>query len=198
MLRCVNGPLFHPPDTMPGQAARGPAGCQEKRSAMGNKNSLRQWYIDHKICVCCRRRNAFNGRQKCPECLEKATLDNIKYRSLEKERIYYQRRKEKRETRKASGLCTVCGRPAIKGQFCLECYVKRRKRHEKEKQQRASRGDPRRERVEKGLCWFCDSPALEGKKVCQKHYDDIQKNFHRGGREHPWSKDETARRAKIK
>lgn len=141
---------------------------------MSNSVPLRQWYIEHKICVSCGQRDAFNGRQKCPECLEKATLNNIKYRSLERERNYYQRRKEKRDARISAGLCPICGKAAVKGQLCLECYMKHQRRHEKEKQQRALRGDPRRERIKNGLCWFCDSPALEGKKVCQKHYDDIQ------------------------
>ena len=163
---------------------------------MANKNPLLQGYIDHKICISCRQRDAFNGRQKCPECLEKATIDNMKYRSLERERGYYQRRKEKREARISAGLCPVCGRAAVKGQLCLECYIKRQRRREKEKIYRALSGDPRRERIKKGLCWFCDSPALEGKKVCQKHYDDILARFHRGGDEHPWRKDEAVRRAK--
>ena len=37
---------------------------------MSNSVPLRQWYIEHKICVSCGQRDAFNGRQKCPECLE--------------------------------------------------------------------------------------------------------------------------------
>lgn len=165
---------------------------------MGNRNSLRQWYIEHHICVSCGQRDAFNGRQKCPECLEKAVLCNMKYRSLERERKYYGRRKEKREARISSGLCPICGRPAVKGQMCLECYVRRRRQREREKTQRAQRGDPRRARVENGLCWFCDSPALAGKKVCQNHYDEILTRFHRGGVDHPWSKDEAARLSRIK
>ena len=160
--------------------------------------ALRQWYIEHKICVSCGQHDAFNGRQKCPECLEKATLNNMKYRSLERERGYYPRRKAKREARIAEGLCPNCGKTAVKGQLCLECYVKHQKQHEKEKQQRALRGDPRRERIKKGLCWFCDSPSLKEMKVCQKHYDDIQARFHRGGSSHPWAKDEAVRLAKIK
>ena len=160
--------------------------------------SLRQWYIEHKICVSCGQRDAFNGRQKCPECLEKATLNNIKYRSLERERSYYLRRKEKRDARISAGLCPFCGKAAVKGQLCLECYVRKQRRHEKEKRQRELRGDPRRERVKNGLCWFCDSPALEGKTVCKKHYDDILVRFNREGSEHPWAKDEAVRLAKIK
>lgn len=158
----------------------------------------REWYKAHGICVRCGQRDAFPGRFQCAECLEYTTLYNIKCRSLEKERSYYPRKKEKRDARIADGLCPFCGKPAVKGQLCLECYVKHQRRHEKEKQQRALRGDPRRERIKKGLCWFCDAPALEGKKVCQKHYDDIQARLHRGGKGHPWAKDEAARLSKSK
>ena len=140
----------------------------------------------------------------------KASYERVLYASThedslefeEKDKLYTeisQRRKEKRDARISAGLCPICGKAAVKGQLCLECYMKHQRRHEKEKQQRALRGDPRRERIKNGLCWFCDSPALEGKKVCQKHYDDIQARFHnRGGDERPWAKDEAVRRAKLK
>ena len=162
---------------------------------MGNNNNLRQWYIEHHICVACGRRDAFEGRQKCPECLEKAANDNAKYRSLERERSYYPRRKAKREERIAAGLCTVCGKPATCGQLCLRCYTKKKWRREKEKQQRLQRGDPRRERIKNGMCWFCEMPAIAGMKVCERHYAEINKRFHgkRGGENHPWTIAETAR-----
>lgn len=160
-----------------------------------NRVPLRQWYIEHKICVSCGQRDAFNGRQKCPECLEKATLSNIKYRSLERERGYYPRRKEKREARIAEGLCPNCGKPAVKGQLCFECYIKKQRKHEKEKEARLQREDPRRVRVENGMCWFCEKPVLVGMRVCELHYDKTMERFHgkRGGEDHPWTKDETAR-----
>lgn len=167
---------------------------------MGNSVPLRQWYIDHKICVACGQRDAFNGRQKCPECLEKATLSNIKYRSLERERSYYTRRKAKREDRISQGLCPNCGKPAVKGQLCLEHYVKSRKRREVEKQYRMQRGDPRRIRVENGKCWFCESPAIDGMHVCELHYKKTIEKFRckRGGTDHPWVKDETIRIEQIR
>lgn len=167
---------------------------------MGNNVTLRQWYIDHKICVACGQRDAFEGRQKCPECLEKANNDNAKYRSLERERTYYPRRKEKREIRIASGLCPICGKTATNGQLCQRCYIKRRLRREKEKEERMQRGDPRRKRVENGLCWFCEAPALEGRSVCQLHYTEIIERFRgkRGGENHPWTIAETARINEIR
>lgn len=160
-----------------------------------NKNPLLQWYIEHGICVCCRQRDAFGGRQKCPECLEKATISNARYRNLDRERRYYPKRKAKREARVSAGLCPLCGKPAVKGQLCLECYVKKQRKHEKEKEARLQRGDPRRMRVENGMCWFCKEPAIVGMRVCESHYNKTMERFHRkkGGEDHPWTRDETAR-----
>lgn len=161
-----------------------------------NQVPLRQWYIEHGICVACGQQDAFPGRQKCPKCLEKATLSNIKYRSLERERTYYPRRKEKRMARIADGLCPQCGRPAKVGQLCLECYAKKCRRREAEKTERAQRGDPRKARVNNGKCYFCEAQALTGKRVCAKHYADILARFHSSARKegHPWEKDEAIRR----
>lgn len=160
----------------------------------------KQWYLSHGICVACGQRDAFEGRQKCPECLEKAANNNAKYRSLDRERSYYPRRKAKRDARIAAGLCPNCGKPAVYGQLCLRHYVKKQLVHEKEKQIRLQRGDSRRERVQNGMCWFCDTPALEGMKVCEYHYADIMKRFHgkRGGESHPWTLAESARIEEIR
>lgn len=163
-------------------------------SPMARKDKLQQWYIDHGICPVCGQRDAWPGGQTCPECREKAILNNIKYRSLERERTYYASRKAKWKERVVSGLCPRCGKSATHGEFCFECYVKMRKRHEKEKAERAARGNPHKLRVESGLCYWCDSPAMDGKKVCEKHYRDLMERFSkRGGTSHPWVKDETAR-----
>lgn len=166
-----------------------------------NKIPLRQWYIEHGICVSCGQRDAFNGRQKCPECLEKARLSNAKYRSLERDRSYYPRRKEKRDARIAEGLCTECGKKATRGKVCTECYTRRRRKREKEKLEREMRGDPRRIRVANGKCWFCDNTALDGMKICARHYEEIMNRpgfAKRGDENHPWTKEETARMAELK
>ena len=167
---------------------------------MGNNVPLRQWYIEHKICVACGQRDAFEGRQKCPECLEKAATSNAKYRNLDRERSYYPRRKAKREARIAAGLCPICGKPAVCGQLCLRHYTKKQWAHEREKQMRQQRGDPRRERIKNGMCWFCETAALEGKNVCELHYSEIMERFHgkRGGEDHPWTIAETARIEEIR
>lgn len=167
---------------------------------MGNEVSRRQWYIEHGICVACGQRDAFNGRQKCPECLEKANLSNAKYRSLERERTYYPRRKAKREARIAEGLCIFCGKKATKGQLCLECWLRKQRRREKEKSERRQRGDPRRIRVENGFCWFCENPALDGMRVCENHYRKTMEKFHNQKRseDHPWNIAEKARLEEIR
>lgn len=168
---------------------------------MSGEKERREWYAEHGICIVCGQRDALPGRKKCAECTEKATLNNIKYRSLERERSYYPRRKQKREQRIAAGLCPICGKPAKYGQLCYEHYLKKRRKQEAEKAERAARGDPRRIRVTNGRCWFCDNDALPGMKVCQVHYTEImcRKGFaRRGGENHPWTKDETVRIAGLK
>lgn len=133
---------------------------------------LRQWYIEHKICVACGQRDAFDVRQKCPECLKQAAVNNAKYRCLDRERSYYPKCKAKREAQIAAELCPNYEKPAVHGQLCQRHYVKKQWAHEKEKQMRLQRRDPRRERVKNGMCWFCEMPALEGKNVCELHYSD--------------------------
>lgn len=144
-----------------------------------------------------------SGRQKCPECMYKQTMNNMKYRSLEYERGRYAKRKEQRSARIAQKLCPNCGRPAKHGQLCTECYIKKQRVHQREKEQRIQRGDPRRIRAENGMCWYCDSPAMDGKKVCEAHYEALKNRTGFGSNSrrrdhHPWEKDETARYAKIK
>lgn len=168
---------------------------------MARKDKLQQWYIDRGICPVCGQREAWPGGQTCPECREKATLNNIKYRNFDRERTYYPRRKEKREGRIADGLCPICGKPATNGQLCLEHYVKKRKRREQEKAERAARGNPCKLRVESGLCYRCNSPAIDGKRLCEKHYRELMERpgfSKRGGKDHPWAKDEIARIEALK
>lgn len=143
------------------------------------------------------------GRQKCPKCLYKQTINNMKYRSLEYERGRYAKRKEARNARIAQKLCPNCGRPAKHGQLCTECYIKKQRVHQREKEQRIQRGDPRRIRVKNGLCWFCSATAMEGKKICKAHYEALQNRDgfgvnSRGRDHHPWEKDEAARYAATK
>nr|DAP39260.1 MAG TPA: dehydrogenase accessory protein [Caudoviricetes sp.] len=162
---------------------------------MGQKER-RAWYIQHNICPVCGQRKALPNRQTCSICTEKNTLNNIKYRSLERERTYYARRKEKREQRISSGLCPNCGKKAVKGQLCLDCYVKRQKKHEQEKLERELRGDPRRERVKTGKCWLCSANAIPGKKVCENHYNALMQRpgfVCAKGENHPWTKKESLR-----
>ena len=167
-----------------------------------NKDPTLRWYIEHGICVGCRKENAMPGRQKCPACLYKQTLANMKSRSLEYERTRYAKRKAQREERIAAGLCPICGKPAKHGQLCTDCYIRKQRVHQAEKNERRVRGDPRRNRMENGLCCFCDSPAMDGKKVCEKHYQILMSRpgfaGRKGGEQHPWAIDESRRIAEIK
>ena len=49
---------------------------------MSGEKERREWYAAHGICISCGQRDAFPGRKKFAECLEKSTLNNIKYRSV--------------------------------------------------------------------------------------------------------------------
>lgn len=165
-----------------------------------NKDPLKRWYIAHGICIGCRKENAMQGRQKCPDCLYKQTLQNMKYRSLEKERKRYAKRKKQREQRIASGMCPNCGNPAAHGQLCRDCYIRQKRRREKEKQQRNIE-HPFHTRMNAGLCVWCDTPAMPGRKVCEIHYAALLNREGFGkkrGENHPWAKDETARLKQLR
>ena len=101
-----------------------------------------------------------------------------------KKRLAYNKRK--RELCVAFGLCRDClKRDAVKGKFCLECYLKAQRRNKKKRE-----GDViRSERVEYGLCYFCGKPVIEGKKTCPDCYDSrklsILKNKH-NNTQHSW------------
>lgn len=74
--------------------------------------------------------------------------------------------KRKRELCIAFGICRECMcREATQNKYCLECFVKMRKRNN------ARRKDIHRaERISYGLCYFCGKPTEEGFGTCKKHH----------------------------
>lgn len=154
---------------------------KEDRKKKESKRQLDNYYYLKSLGVCtrCGREDAFPGHVHCPSCMEK---------NQKKSRAYYRRlsdedrelrRKKKNEydkkryqQRKAEGLCVACGKKAVKGIFCIECYVKNKKKNQKRAQKKKieTGGDPRKLRTEKGLCRFCEEPALPGHRLCEKHY----------------------------
>lgn len=103
--------------------------------------------------------------------------------SKEQRRNYVKR---KRELCIAFGICRECMcREATQNKYCLECFVKMRKRND------ARRKDIHRvERSSYGLCYFCGEPAEKGFKTCEKHHK-IQANklsgtVHSNNEKHIW------------
>lgn len=82
----------------------------------------------------------------------------------------------------------VAEKKAIKGIYCLECYVKERKREieRTEKRKRENGGYIREIRKEKGLCAQCGEPTLPGKRLCQKHYEIAAKNAENARKYSKW------------
>lgn len=162
---------------------------------MSNKEenrARREFLKEHHICVRCGKRDAFYNKTKCPECIEKEQKENREYYIRNKATILKKDKKRKNETyakRKAAGLCVRCGKKAaIKGVFCLECYVKERKRgiEKVEKRKRENGGYIREIWKEKGLCIQCGEPTLPGKRLCQKHYEVAAKNAEHARKYSKW------------
>ncbi len=147
---------------------------------------------EHHICVCCGQRDAFHNKTMCPECLEKCNKRASKRYAKDKEQILQRKRKRDKALyarRKAEGLCVKCGhKKATKGVFCLECYVKERKREieRTEKRKRENGGSIREIWKEKGLCAQCGEPRIPGKRLCQKHYDIAIKNVQKAKHYTKW------------
>lgn len=105
--------------------------------------------------------------------------------SKEQRRNYVKR---KRELCVAFGICREClCREATQNKYCLECFVKMRKRNN------ARRKDIHRaERISYGLCYFCGKPTEEGFKTCKEHHrmqaEKILKTNYQDNSEHIWRK----------
>lgn len=160
-------------------------------------DSYRDWYKAHGICPMCKVNNAFYNHVHCAECLEKIALRNIKYKDKqsEYEANRKDKRKQQREERKASGICTVCGsHKAQHGQLCTECWNKRQKRREKEKVSRRRCGDAFRERLAAGVCMYCGEATVQGFCFCEKHLKSRQEAGKKTGTIHSekWRKETEA------
>lgn len=142
------------------------------------------WYKQHGICPKCRVNNAFYNRVFCAECLEKQINANIKYKTPEKRKQYNQtqrlHKKAQREERKASGLCTRCGkRKAQKGLLCVECWAHRQVYRQREKIGKLRRGQHFNERKARGVCLYCQGDVVPGKCFCEIHLKGIQESLER-------------------
>lgn len=154
---------------------------KEDRKKKERKRQKDNYYYLKSLGVCtrCGREDVFPGHVHCPSCMEKIQKESRAYYRRLSDEDRELRRKKKNEydkkryqQRKAEGLCVACGKKAVKGIFCIECYVKNKKKNQKRAQKKKieTGGDPRELRTEKGLCRFCEEPALPGHRLCEKHY----------------------------
>lgn len=145
----------------------------------------REWAKSKGICINCCKERAWNGRQMCAECLDKAKARSERTRSNQSKHQRYKYIKRKRELCIAFGICREClNKPATCGKKCIECKAKEIKRNNRKRKE-----VPRNMRVELGLCYFCGDKAIKGKGSCEKHHKIVSNNlkkWERNNSKHIW------------
>lgn len=163
------------------------------------KMNTREYYKQRGICPRCKKAPAFGGFVHCAECLEIISLNNMKYRTPEKNEEYEKRNNEKKRLRyserKKEGLCTSCGKkPKQHGMLCAECWVKRQNtRKAREYPNRSRAGEHFRSRIAAGVCMYCRNDVVSGYKLCEKCLEKRRRNTKKAADSSPWRKEETAR-----
>ena len=77
-------------------------------------------------------------------------------------------KKELYRIRKEQGLCTRCGKKALKGHtMCLECNITNNKR--------AKINRDKNKTFAFNKCRYCEKECVEGKKVCKEHLEKLMK-----------------------
>lgn len=140
---------------------------------------LQQFYIDHGICYNCGQKNAERGKRFCWRCLIRKREQN----HAERESLSPEKRKERAqkkyeycklryESRKAAGLCPVCGNPNPDRRFvsCNACRSKDRNRKLIRSHQNGVL--PSQMRGYGHRCYLCtrEIPLVPGKKLCSECY----------------------------
>lgn len=141
------------------------------------------YYKEHKVCVQCHSRSAFNGMVRCPECLEKASSTAAKLRSNCNKEIANERRRKYRALLKGQGRCSKCGGALDDARFvtCTRC---RRISSESKKVSRvklktlSARDIEAEKTLAMGLCpcQKCGKPTYGYYKLCKHHYDISKAN----------------------
>jgi predicted amidophosphoribosyltransferase len=90
-----------------------------------HSRELRRWYKEHGICTQCGAGWADYPHVRCPDCMKKDRAYGKKFDpDGSKHRVA---NRDRREARKAAGLCIDCGAPADGGiTQCKSCAEKRR------------------------------------------------------------------------
>lgn len=85
------------------------------------RKELYKWRKENHICVRCGTRKARKGYTMCPDCAMDSIIKAEKYKSKHKEELA-EKRKAKRNKRKAEGICVYCGKPALENMtHCEDC-----------------------------------------------------------------------------
>lgn len=119
------------------------------------------------VCVQCGREDAYTmtGRSLCADCAEYFSRKQSEYRKDPDKWAKMQAcKKDIRETRKANGLCPMCGKSANSGYvLCDSCRAKRRNY--------MNRYNNHPPRGEYGICWRCNKrESIPGKRLCPECY----------------------------
>jgi len=116
--------------------------------------------------------------KRCPECLAKAYIANIKTRRKHygSNHDYYVMDIAKL---KENGLCRGCRRNKVaEGHtYCMTCLVKKRERDRQDRLKKTGDGLSRSERYSYGLCYRCGEPLDTDKRLCSTCCEATAKNF---------------------
>jgi len=147
------------------------------------------WLKARHICTKCKRERAFEGMTMCPECLEKGTVNAARWRAAHPDEARERVRRSYAKTR-SEGRCVTCGRPNPDSAIC-RCPDCARDSRIRQKTRRVRQIKP------DGVCRYCDQPVHPGKKLCEQHWIEARERLlavRPGNEEHPWRRDEKARR----
>jgi len=144
------------------------------------------------ICVICCREAAFDGRVRCPSCIEKQTLRQAKrdasMTSVQRERKNAQKR-ERYHRYKDAGRCTNCGKPVTgPNAVCPTCLIQQRRAGAAYR----LRSGKKKGWVEAGRCVRCGAEPAEGRKLCpsclEKNRELMAYARQFAPRERPWER----------
>lgn len=145
--------------------------CKKCRDYTKKRNKIRYYdRADKGLCTKCGKAPAAEGYMVCDKCRKYNKL----YLNPQKQKEYYQVRRDKLRAEK---MCLICGKnladPGMAS--CAEC-------RERRKQMRC-RGDAvRMRRAEEGKCCMCERPAWNSYNVCEEHYKILCGNLSKSSR----------------
>lgn len=156
----------------------------------------REWYLSHGICPHCGRNDLQKGYKRCLQCRMK---DNEAHRNkpISEERKAYQREynKKLRKKRKASGICTRCGKRKTDGEHA-HCAVCRAIKRSEQREYNRKQGMMPIELRGEGYCTRCYNPIENGKLCAECHEYLVQQAEYMRSRqdnsEHLWRKESSA------